>query len=74
MSKEFLDISTGYRFSKLQFGSVPSIPVAVLALPTLLCKYVATYNIKKIDLRFNQHIYRTVVVNTTVIKSTHMLY
>ena len=30
MSKEFIDISSGFRFSKLQFGSVPSIPVAVL--------------------------------------------
>jgi hypothetical protein len=32
MLKQFFDISTGFRFSKLQFGSVPSIPVAVLAL------------------------------------------
>ena len=32
MSKEFFDISTGFRFSKLQFGSVPSLPVAVLGL------------------------------------------
>ena len=30
--KEFFDISTGFRFSKLHFGSVPSIPVAVLEL------------------------------------------
>ena len=28
--KEFFDISIGFRFSKLHFGSVPSIPVAVL--------------------------------------------
>ena len=32
MLKQFFDISTGFRFSKLQWGSVPSIPVAVLAL------------------------------------------
>ena len=30
MSKEFFDISIGFRFWKLHFGSVPSIPVAVL--------------------------------------------
>ena len=30
MLKQFFDISTGFRFSKLQWGSVPSIPVAVL--------------------------------------------
>ena len=30
--KTFFDISTGFRFSKLQGGSVPSIPVAVLVL------------------------------------------
>ena len=29
--KQFFDISTGFRFSKMQWGSVPSIPVAVLA-------------------------------------------
>ena len=28
--KQFFEISTGFRFSKLQWGSVPSIPVAVL--------------------------------------------
>ena len=33
MLKQFFDISTGFRFSKLQWGSVPSIPVAVLELP-----------------------------------------
>jgi hypothetical protein len=33
MVKWFFDISTGFRFSKLHFGSVPSIPVAVLGLP-----------------------------------------
>ena len=32
MLKQFFDISTGFRFSKLRWGSVPSIPVAVLAL------------------------------------------
>ena len=30
ISKHFFDISTGFRFSKMQWGSVPSIPVAVL--------------------------------------------
>ena len=30
MFKQFFDISTSFRFSKLQWGSVPSIPVAVL--------------------------------------------
>ena len=30
MLKWFFDNSTGFRFSKLHFGSVPSIPVAVL--------------------------------------------
>ena len=29
--KQFFDISTGFRFKKMQWGSVPSIPVAVLA-------------------------------------------
>jgi hypothetical protein len=33
MLKQFFDISTGFRFSKLQWGSVPSIPVAVLDHP-----------------------------------------
>jgi len=28
--KQFFDISTGFRFSKMQSGSAPSIPVAVL--------------------------------------------
>ena len=28
--KQFFDISTSFRFSKMQWGSVPSIPVAVL--------------------------------------------
>ena len=32
MPKEFLDIPTGFKFSKLQFGRVPSIPVAALGL------------------------------------------
>jgi hypothetical protein len=32
MLEGFFDISTGFRFSKLHFGSVPSIPVAVLGL------------------------------------------
>ena len=32
MLKQFFDISTGFRFSKLQWVSVPSIPVAVLVL------------------------------------------
>ena len=32
MLKQYFDISTGLRFSKLQWGSVPSIPVAVLGL------------------------------------------
>ena len=32
MLKRFFDISTGFRFSKLHFGSVLSIPVAVLGL------------------------------------------
>ena len=32
MLKQFFDISTGFGFSKLQWGSVPSIPVAVLDL------------------------------------------
>ena len=32
MLKQFFDISTGFRFSKLQWFSVPSIPVAVLEL------------------------------------------
>ena len=31
MLNHFFDISTGYKFSKLHWGSVPSIPVAVLA-------------------------------------------
>ena len=30
--KQFFDTSTGFRFSKMQWGSVPSIPVAVLGL------------------------------------------
>ena len=29
--KQFFDISTDFRFRKMQWGSVPSIPVAVLA-------------------------------------------
>ena len=34
--KECFDISTGFRFSKLHFGSVPSIPVAVLGSTNVL--------------------------------------
>ena len=30
MLKQFFDISAGFRFSKLQWGSVPSIPVVIL--------------------------------------------
>ena len=30
MLEQFFDISTGFRFSKMQWGSVPSIPVAFL--------------------------------------------
>ena len=36
MSKEIFDISNGFRFSKLQFGSVPSIPVAALDLEDIV--------------------------------------
>ena len=35
MLKQFFDTSTGFRFSKMQCGSVPFIPVAVHASPYL---------------------------------------
>ena len=40
MLKQFFDISTGFRFSKLQGGSVPSIPVAVLDFAYILSSMV----------------------------------
>ena len=36
MLKQIFDISTGFRFSKMQWVSVPFIPVAVLVLNLLV--------------------------------------
>ena len=38
--KQFFDISTGFRFSKMQWVSVPSILVAVLGLITVVQKSI----------------------------------
>ena len=48
MLKHFFDISTGFRFSKLQWGSVPSILVAVLVLVDSQIKHNTVFSGTKI--------------------------
>ena len=60
MPKDFFDISTGFRFSKLQFGSVPSIPVAVLGLTLEMAIYVLSYYILS-NHSFHQALYYAIL-------------
>ena len=43
--KQFFDIFAGFRFSKMQWGSVPSIPAAVLVLSKAHLDFLKDSNI-----------------------------
>ena len=81
MLKQFFDISTGFRFSKLQWGSVLSIPVAFLDFMYLKLTQIAFFanmvsagmvsdNFVSVNLVLNMV---SVNVVSTIMVSSHLL-